>query len=57
MLSTLVLATTDFFKPFVIEYDASSYGFGAVLMQDEHPVDFESGKLNKHEQLKSTYDK
>ena len=26
-------------------------------MQDEHLIDFESRKLNKREQLKSTYDK
>ena len=26
-------------------------------MQDEHPIAFESRKLNKREQLKSTYDK
>ena len=57
MSSTPVLATPDFSKPFVIECDASGYGLGAVLMQDEHPIAFESRKLNKREQLKSTYDK
>ena len=57
MSSTHVLATPNFSKPFMIECDASSYGLGAVLMQDEHPIDFESRKLNKWEKLKSTYDK
>ena len=57
MSSTPVLSTPDFSKPFVIECDASGYGLGAVLMQDEHPIAFESRKLNNREQLKSTYDK
>ena len=57
MSSTLVLATPNFSKLFVIECDTPGYGLGAVLMQDEHPIAFESGKLNKQEQLKSTYDK
>ena len=57
MSSTPVLATPDFSKPFVIECDASGYGLGAVLMQDEQSISFEGRKLNKREQLKSTYDK
>ena len=47
MSSTHVLATPYFFKPFVIECDTSCYGLGALLMQDEHPIAFESRKLNK----------
>ena len=57
MSSTPVLATPEFSKPFVIECDASGYGLGAVLMQDEHLIAFESRKLIKRKQLKSTYDK
>ena len=57
MFSTPILATLDFSKPFMIECDASGYGLGAVLMQDEHPITFESRKLNNQEQLKSTYNK
>ena len=56
MSSTPVLATPNFSKPFVIECDASGYGLGAILMQDEQLIAFESKKL-KREQLKSTYDK
>ena len=57
MSSTPVLETLDFSKPFVIECDASGFGIGAVLMQEGHPITFESRKLNKREFLQSTYNK
>jgi hypothetical protein len=38
-----VLQLPDFSKPFSIETDASGTGVGAVLLQDNHPLDF----LNK----------
>jgi hypothetical protein len=37
-----VLALSDLAKPFIIECDASTYGFGAVLVQDGHPIVFYS---------------
>jgi hypothetical protein len=57
MSITPILATPDFNKPFIIECDGSGLGIGAILMQDEHPIAFESRKLNQTEFLQSTYNK
>jgi hypothetical protein len=42
MTSTLVLSAPYFSKSFVLECDASGAGLGVVLMQDNHPIAFES---------------
>jgi len=45
MSTCLMLALPDSSQPFVLEYDASREGIGVVLMQNKHPIAFESCKL------------
>ena len=51
-----ILAIVDPQKPFVVETDASAKAIGAVLIQDGHPVAYESKKLNRAQQNYSTYE-
>ena len=53
----LVLSLLDFTQPFVLEFDASREGIGAVPMQKNHPISFESRKLQPHEIHYSIYEK
>ncbi|KAL0373943.1 UNVERIFIED_CONTAM: Transposon Tf2-12 polyprotein [Sesamum radiatum] len=57
MVTDPVLALPDMSKPFVVETDASDFALGGVLMQDGHPVAFESRKLKDAERRYSAHEK
>jgi hypothetical protein len=52
-----VLALLDFDQPFTLECDDSGEGIGVVLIQNRHPLAYESRKLRGPELLYSIYDK
>lgn len=52
-----VLAIPDFTKQFVLGTYASDSGFGAVLMQESHPVAYLSKQVCPKNQALSTYEK
>ncbi|KAL0458183.1 UNVERIFIED_CONTAM: Retrovirus-related Pol polyprotein from transposon [Sesamum latifolium] len=52
-----LLAFPDMSKPFVVETDTSDFALGAILIQDSHPVAFESRKLKDVERSYSVHEK
>ena len=57
LVNAPVLAVPDYSKQFVIETDASDAGFGAVLMQEGHPISYLSKPLRDRNRALSTYEK
>lgn len=57
MMSLPVLRLPDFTKAFVVESDASGYGLGMVLMQENRPIAFFSQALNQKGGEKSVYER
>lgn len=57
LCSAPVLGIPDFSQPFHIETDASGYGVGAVLLQNNHPLAFISKPLAPRHQGLSAYEK
>ncbi len=62
MASHTVLTQPDVSKPFIIETDASDFGWGAVLLQVgedgfEHPITFESKQFTPAERNYATHER
>ncbi|XP_066373676.1 uncharacterized mitochondrial protein AtMg00860-like [Miscanthus floridulus] len=52
-----ILAMPDFTKDFVVECDASSHGFGAVLIQDAHLIVFFSRPIVPRHRSHTAYER
>jgi len=52
-----VLALPDHAKPFEVHTDDSDYAIGGVLMQEGHPIAYESRKFNDIERKYTVQEK
>ncbi|XP_063950102.1 uncharacterized protein LOC135152878, partial [Daucus carota subsp. sativus] len=57
MMEAPILVLPDFEQQFVVETDASGFGVGAVLLQNNHPIAYFSKLLGPRNRLKSIYEK
>jgi hypothetical protein len=57
LIQAPIFTLPDFSKPFCIETDASTFGVGAVLMQNHHPIAYVSKALGHRLRGLSTYEK
>lgn len=57
LVTTPILASPDYDKPFIIDTDASGSGIGAVLMQQGHPIAYISKSLSPKHQAMCVYDR
>ena len=57
MMKRSVLALPDISKPFEVQTDAFDFALGGVLLQEGHPIAYESRKLSEAERQYTAQEK